>query len=249
MNLDQPWKIAALIGALAFLRILWGLWRRAPARGFMVELLDSGLIAFVLVFVLVRPFVVQAFYIPSQSMVPALMDGDRILVNKFIYRLNHPERGDIIVFDAPPQALQGDSKKDYVKRLIGLPGDTVEIRREVGVFINGQLLRDPPGVPRPDEDWPVDDMGEPAGHPYVVPPGEFFVLGDNRNDSNDSHKWFEVVEGRQLSRPELDESRVLGKAMVIFWPPSRIGLIGDHNQVKVSERPRLARRPAMQAAR
>jgi len=249
MNLDQPWKIAALICVLAFLRIIWGIWRQAPARAFTVELLDSGLIAFVLVFVLIRPFVVQAFYIPSRSMVPALMDRDRILVNKFIYRLNPPQRGDVIVFDAPPQALQGDTKKDYVKRLIGLPGDSIEIRREVGVFIDGQLLKEPPGVPLPDEDWPADDMGMPTGHPYIVPPNAYFVLGDNRNDSNDSHKWFEIVEGRHLSRTELDKGRVLGKAMVIFWPPSRIGLVGDHGQVQVPQQPRLVSRPMTRASR
>ena len=72
MNLDESWKIAALIGLLAFLRIVWGLWRNAPARRFSLELLDSGLIAFILVFLVIRPFVVQAFYIPSESMVPTL---------------------------------------------------------------------------------------------------------------------------------------------------------------------------------
>jgi signal peptidase I len=239
MNLDQPWKIAALICLLAFLRIVWGLWRQAPARASMVELLDSGLIAFVLVFVLIRPFVVQAFYIPSRSMVPALLDGDRILVNKFVYRLNPAERGDIIVFDAPPQALQGDTKKDFVKRLVGLPGDSVEITRGVGVFINGKLLREPPGVPLPEEDWPVDDMGMPTAHPCEVPPNTYFVLGDNRNDSNDSHKWFEIVDSNRVLRPELDRNRVLGKAMIIFWPPSRIGLVGDHSQVGLAEDSRL----------
>lgn len=244
MNLDQPWKIAAPIAMLVFLRIIWGLWRRAPARPFMVELLDSGLIAFVLVFLLIRPFVVQAFFIPSGSMVPALMNGDRILVNKFIYHLSPPQRGNIIVFDAPPQALQGDSKKDFVKRLIGLPGDAIEIRRRIGVFIDGQLLKDPPGVPLPDETWPVDDFGLPTGKPYVVPPNCYFVLGDNRNDSNDSHKWFEVENNRRLSKPELEKKRVLGKAMVAFWPPARIGLVGDHEQVSLPSLPRVAGRQA-----
>lgn len=242
MNLDQPWKIASLIGLLAFLRIVWGLWRRAPGRPFMLELLDEGLIAFVLVFLLIRPFVVQAFYIPSRSMVPSLEDGDRILVSKFLYRLNPPERGDIIVFDAPPQALQGDSQKDFVKRLIGLPGDAIEIRRGVGVFVNGRQLEDPPGTPLPDYDWPVDAFGSPTGKPYVVPAGCYFVLGDNRNDSNDSHRWMEVVEGNPVPRPELEAGRVLGKAMVIFWPPARVGLVGDHRQVRLMGGPAVASR-------
>jgi len=233
MNLDQPWKIAVLIGLLALLRILWGLWRKAPARAFMVELLDSGLIAFVLVFLLIRPFVVQAFYIPSRSMVPSLLDGDRILVNKFVYRLNPPERGDIIVFDAPEQALDGDTKKDFVKRLIGLSGDEIEVVRGIGVYVNGQQLVDAPGVPLPDYDWPVDRFGEPTGEPYVVPPGCYFVLGDNRNDSNDSHRWADLSGGTVRPRPELPAGRVLGKAMVVFWPPMRIGLVGDNGQLEL----------------
>jgi len=229
VTLDQPWKIAALIGLLASLRLVWGLWRSAPARRFMVELLDSGLIAFILVFVLIRPFVVQAFYIPSDSMVPSLLSGDRILVNKFVYRLNHPKRGDVIVFDAPPAALQGeDTRKDYVKRLIGLPGDEIMVRHGEGVLVNGHLFTEAPGVPLPDYDWPTDDYGMPAGKPYRVPAGNYFVLGDNRNLSNDSHKWSDPMT--QQPHPELASGRVLGKAMVIFWPPQRIGLVSDHAQ-------------------
>ena len=103
--LDSPQKIAALIGLLVFLRIVWGLWEEAPYRRFAAEALDSALIAFILVFVLVRPFVVQAFFIPSPSMVPTLRERDRILVNRFIYSLTAPQRGDVIVFHAPRAAL------------------------------------------------------------------------------------------------------------------------------------------------
>ena len=243
MNLDQPWKIAAVIALLAFLRITWGLWRTAPGRSFMVELLDSGLIAFVLVFLLIRPFVVQAFYIPSESMVPTLVPHDRILVNKFVYRLNSPQRGDIIVFDAPPQALYGSDRKDFVKRLIGLPGDGVRIERGEGVYVNGMRLEEPAGIPRPDYDWPLDDFGTPAAQPYTVPPGCYFVLGDNRNTSNDSHKWADPVSGEP--RPELDAHRVLGKAMVIFWPPTRIGLASDHVELHLTEVTKVARRQGL----
>ncbi len=238
MNLDQPWKIAAVIGLLAFLRIAWGLWHTAPGRTFMVELLDSGLIAFVLVFMLIRPFVVQAFYIPSESMVPTLVPHDRILVNKFVYRLNKPHRGDVIVFDAPRQALYGDDHKDFVKRLIGLPGDKIRIRREDGVYINGKRLEDPSGIPRPDYDWPVDDFGAPSVEPYKVKAGCYFVLGDNRNTSNDSHRWIDPLT--QQPAPELEANRVLGKAMVIFWPPTRIGLASDHEDVQVTEETKVA---------
>ncbi len=224
MNLDQPWKIAALIGLLAFLRIVWGLWRGAPGRRFTLELLDSGLIAFILVFLVIRPFVVQAFYIPSESMIPTLMPGDRILVNKFVYRLNEPRRGDIIVFDAPPAALQGNDKKDFVKRLIGLPGDLVEIKGDDGVYINGRRVEEAPLVALPDYSWPEDEGGRPTGEPYRVPDGCYFVLGDNRPYSRDSHIW-----------GALEARRVLGKAMVMFWPPTRIRLLGDNRQVRLKE--------------
>lgn len=239
MNLDQPWKIVAVIGLLAFLRIAWGLWRTAPGRAFMVELLDSGLIAFVLVFVLIRPFVVQAFYIPSESMMPTLLPRDRILVNKFVYRLNEPQRGDIIVFDAPPQA--SNDRKDFVKRLIGLAGDNILIRRDDGVYVNGRRLVEAAHIPLPEYDWPTDDFGAPSEKPYRVPSGCYFVLGDNRNLSNDSHRWTDPDTGE--SRPELDARRVLGKAMVIFWPPTRIGLASDHMDVYATEATKVAARP------
>lgn len=266
MTLDQPWKIAALIGLLAFLRVLWGLWRHAPARSFMLELLDSGLIAFVLVFLLIRPFIVQAFYIPSASMEPTLMgpweqpsssnhyagrtdllsrQGDRILVNKFIYRINPPRRGDIVVFQAPPQAVQGNGKKDYVKRLIGLPGDVIRIKRGDGVYVNGRRFEDPTGVPRPDYDWPVDDYSLPIQEGYRVPESCCFVLGDNRNNSNDSHRWTDPVTGEP--RPVVEQWRLLGKAVVVFWPPTRIGLVGDNRQVSLREAPAVAANPARSA--
>lgn len=238
MNLDQPWKIAAVIGLLAFLRIVWGLWRSAPGRAFMLELLDSGLIAFVLVFILIRPFVVQAFYIPSESMEPTLLKHDRILVNKFIYRLNEPQRGDIIVFEAPPQAHSGPDRKDFVKRLIGLPGDEIRIRRGDGVYINGQRLEEPPEIPRPQYDFPTDTFDRPAGEPYVVPADCYFVLGDNRNQSNDSHKWLDPRTG--ASDPSLAAERLVGKAMTIFWPPPRVRLASDNKAVELPQHATLA---------
>ena len=249
---DAPWKIAALIGLLVLLRIVWGLWAKAPHRRFTVELLDSALIAFLLVFVLVRPFVVQAFYIPSPSMTPTLREGDRLLVNRFIYRLSSPQRGDVIVFRAPRAALNEDEEdKDYVKRLIGLPGDTIQILRNEGVLINNRWLLEPPGVALPDYDWPVDEFGRP-GPPHVVRPGCYFVLGDNRTDSNDSHQWAvkvrqEGIETR-LPKPDLPASRVLGKAMVTFWPLRRVGLVSDHDAVSLPAPLRVATSPVRKEA-
>jgi signal peptidase I len=229
--LDDPWKVGALLLLLAQLRIIWGVWGGVPARRFVVELLDAALIAFLLVFLIVRPFVVQAFYIPSGSMTPTFLVGDRILVNKFIYHLNTPHRGDVIVFAAPPQALMGDSKKDFVKRLIGLPGDRLQVKEFDGVYINGERVQGPPEAAVPDYNWPADAMGELAD-PYTVPDGCYFVLGDNRNQSRDSHAWQNPVT--QQPQPELEAGRVLGKAVVIFWPPQRIRLVSDNHDVRVS---------------
>ena len=222
MLLDSPQKIAALIGLLVFLRIVWGLWGQAPYRRFTMEALDSALIAFILVFVLVRPFVVQAFFIPSDSMVPALLERDRILVNRFIYSLTPPKRGDVIVFHAPRAALApNEEDKDYVKRLIGLPGDRIQIIRDEGVFVNSRRLIDPPGVPPPDYDWPVDeqDRVKPA---YTVPPHCYFVLGDNRNDSHDSHQWALSPDQPRPALPGLARRRQ-GDGYLLAPSPHRSG--------------------------
>ncbi|MBI3947970.1 MAG: signal peptidase I [Armatimonadetes bacterium] len=200
----------------------------APARNpveqvqrSVLEFVDSGIIAVVLVFIIVRPFVIQAFYIPSGSMIPTLLVNDKILVNKFIYRFHPPERGDVVVFKAPPMA--DEEQKDFIKRLVALPGDTVEVRHET-MIVNGKPLtieNGPrglmeelyPGGPGSGQhriaERPDYEMG-----PILIEPGKVYVLGDNRNDSKDSHYW-----------GQLDQSRIRGKAMVIFWPPTRIGLV------------------------
>jgi signal peptidase I len=216
LALDAPWKIALVVGLLVVLRLGYALSPRLPHRSFMTELLDSGLIAFALVFLLIRPFIVQAFYIPSESMVPTLRKNDRILVNKFSYRLSSPRRGEVVVFDAPPQANPQHRRDEFIKRLIGLPGDRIQIKADEGVWVNGHLLAEGYLAEVPNYNWPEDELGLPRAEPYVVPPGYFFVLGDNRNNSNDSHRW---------SDPALPRRNVVGRAMVIFWPPHRIGLV------------------------
>jgi len=225
-NLDQPWKIVVLVATIALLRVVYSVWKSAPYRPGMLELLDSGLIAFALVFFIIRPFAVQAFYIPSASMEPTLLGHDkgkfvaiapgevytntvhdRILVNKFIYRLRVPGRGDIVVFRAPPDALTiPNDHTDYIKRVVGLPGVEVEIRADEGVFINGRKLDEPYIRDGYQVDYPYG--------PIRLHRGQYFVMGDNRRDSNDSHKW-----------GPLDGNRILGKAMLIFWPPGRLSLV------------------------
>jgi signal peptidase I len=100
------------------------------------------------------------------------------------------------------------------------------------VYVNGRRLEEPSTVAVPAYDWPLDELGFPTEEPYRVPDGCYFVLGDNRNDSNDSHRWRDPVTGEP--RPELAASRVLGKAMAIFWPPPRIGLTQDNHDVRLA---------------
>ena len=203
---------------------------------FFAEVLDAGIIAVVLVFLIIRPFFIQAFWIPSGSMVPTLQDGDKVLVDKFSYRLEPLKHGDVVVFRAPALALKTLGEPydprhpvDFVKRVVGLPGDHIHIVDGDGVYVNGKRLREPYVAALPNYDFPlypdgsenirypeVRPMLEPHihGRELIVPVGDLFVLGDNRTMSHDSHAWGFV--SRQA---------VLGKAVVIFWPPSRWKLV------------------------
>lgn len=186
---------------------------KEEARRSVLEFVDSGLIALVLVFMIIRPFFIQAFYIPSASMHPTLLENDKILVNKLVYRLHQPQRGDVIVFRSPPAA--SEDQKDFIKRLIGLPGDTIEIRRgEVNGQPAGVLYRNGQRVDEPFIAEPMDLERPGLYGPVTVQPGKVLVMGDNRNNSNDGRFW-----------GQLDMGRIRGKAMVIFWPLSRIRLI------------------------
>ncbi len=149
---------------------------------------------------IVLTFLVRPFKIPSGSMRPTLEIGDRILVNRFGYRLGAPERGDIAVFIYPR-----DNKIDYVKRVIALPGDTVEIADE-HVYVNGERLEDEKFLGRK-----YFRSAKGWDGPLVVPDGNFFMLGDNSGNSKDSRFWgFVPVENLK------------GKAFAIYWPPRRV---------------------------
>ncbi len=174
---------------------------RLPKKGGgFLEFLVILLVAFALVFGFVRPFVLEAFYIPSESMVPALEVGDRVFVNKFIYRMNEPERGDIVVF----RSAEGGNE-DLIKRVVGVPGDNVEVRDGV-LFLNGERREEPYLNKR------VPDSGFYG--PTTVPPGHVFMMGDNRANSRDS-RFFGPVPYENIE----------GEAFVTFWPPSRLGLL------------------------
>jgi len=224
---DNPWHIAALIGVAVSLR-LWAahshLFRLLPgthsSRAGVLEFIDSLLIALLLVFCVLRPFVVQAFFIPSGSMEPTLQVCDRILVNKFIYYFSDPEPGDIIVFRAPPAA--DHLERDFIKRAVGASGDHIAVYNEKlhrnGVAIEEDYLAEPPYYR-----WPVDDNGYLCEQ--VVSENHLLVFGDNRNDSNDSHRWHAIKpNGRLEARPLLPRENVKGKAMMIFWPLNRLSL-------------------------
>ncbi|MHB1456684.1 MAG: signal peptidase I [Armatimonadota bacterium] len=317
-NLPIEYIIAVVIGLL-IVRLILGRYKSKSLKS-VTELVESLLIAIVLVFLVIRPFVVQAFFIPSESMEPTLLVKDRLLVNKFIYRFTDPKHGDVIVFKSPPAANEGRGEdaevvmipqdidrasalsnwnevagkvmetvgdngevkihpvashsgefssiqelcilgkadmlgrilpiekqsfsdnnydlvikfigindkasatdlvgkevrigeKDYIKRVIGVPGDTIEVKslglnkyglEEFALYRNDKPLdetyiKDPPDYVLPKQ---------------VVRRGMLFVMGDNRQNSNDSHRW-----------GQLDRRRVVGKAMVIFWPVKRMGIV------------------------
>ncbi len=182
------------------------------------EWVESIVIALILA-LFIRQFIVQAFKIPTGSMRMTLVEGDRILVNKFIYgakipfsdwrlpAVRQPKRGDVIVFMYPE-----DPKKDFIKRLVGLPGETVEIRAG-NIYINGKLNAEPSLYNRYYYNRPESEFGR-DGQVTKVPSGSYYVLGDNSSSSRDSRYWGFVPK-----------SNVLGKAILIYWPLTRIRMI------------------------
>lgn len=228
------------------------------------DLFESLIVAVALVFLILRPLVVQSFFIPSGSMRPTLWEGDHILVNKLVYRFQNPRRGEVLVFRAPREAAPDE--KEFIKRLVGVPGDTIEVREgyvAVGntIFTRNEIRATlgemgsveemareelPPLRLTADAIYLGDKrvlpsdfarrVGKPEfsvdiepgrvfrnGHmlteyyvaedaqyhmpPTRVPPGHFFVMGDNRNQSHDSHIW-----------GMLPHNRVIGRAECVFWP-------------------------------
>lgn len=170
------------------------------ARASIKEWIDSIIIAGISAIIIVQ-FIAQPFYIPSESMYPTLKKWDFILVNKFVYRFTPPKYGDIMVFNPPPEAHAGD--KEYIKRLIGLPGDNLEIK-------NGALYRN---GKKSDEPY-VQNCADYVLEKITIPANNYFMLGDNRSNSGDSHVW-----------GYLPKKNVIGKAFIILWPPSRISIL------------------------
>ncbi len=158
------------------------------------EYIEAMLVAVVLALI-IRTFVIQAFKIPSGSMLETLQIGDHVLVNKFIFTFADPERGDIIVFKYPV-----DKTRDFIKRIVGLPGETLEIRNRV-VYINGAPLK---------EDYAIYTASEFTGYtnlsPRRIPPDSYFMMGDNRDNSMDSRVW-----------GFLKRDLIRGKALIVYF--------------------------------
>ena len=184
---------------------------RKKKKSGLRENIEAILVAIVLA-LFIRTFVIQAFKIPSGSMKETLKIGDHILVNKFIYGvkmpflqttiipIKNPKRGDIVVFKFPE-----DPSKDFIKRVIGVAGDVVEVR-DKKVYVNSKLLNHDFGIHTDSYIFPKSDQPRDNFGPVVVPPHSLFVMGDNRDQSYDSRFWGFV-----------DLKAVKGKALMIYW--------------------------------
>lgn len=160
-----------------------------------------------------RTYVAESCYIPTGSMLPTLQINDRLVVDKISYRFTNPNRGDIVVFD-PPAKLQ--SKDRFIKRLIGLPGDQIEVKNGK-VYVNGQVLTEKYVAEAPTYTWTKTESSDAAFTAnQIIPQGHYLVLGDNRNNSADSHYWGFITK-----------EEIVGKAVVRSWPIDRAGGINS----------------------
>ena len=174
--------------------------RRANIRGILREIAETAVLTLV-IFLLVR-MAFQNFRIEGHSMEPNLHHGQFLIINKLVYYLHSPERGDVVVFHSPQ-----NPRKDFIKRVVGLPGEEVEIR-EGQVFINGVRL----------EETYLAQPGTRSWGPEVVGEFEYCVLGDNRNNSSDSRSW-----------GMLDGDAIIGKALISYWPPQDWGIVPHYS--------------------
>jgi len=171
--------------------------------------------AAIVVALLVRTFVLQTFYVPSESMEHTLNINDRVLVNKLVYDFRSPSRGEVIVFTSPLDWRTEENEKDFVKRVIGVPGDHVVCCVNGHITINSVQLNEPYLDP---------DTGGPDASPnkfdVTIPANRLWVMGDNRAQSADSaYHW--VHNGKNIMEATIPISSVIGRAFVLFWPPGR----------------------------
>ena len=243
--------IATVVLAMAVctvIRLIVAPMQNRPAR-FVNNLLDAVIYAGILVYLIIRPYVAQPFYIPSESMVPTLKVGDVVMVGKYSYRFSEPKRFDIVVFRAPDWALhqwQTPGKTDFVKRLIGLPGDIIEVKAGEGLYLNGKLLNEPYLKETPKysmkviNGWVYTLEYRTFGEIQITKGGEntisLIVTSDEERRMVLSTPSQPIPKGKYLmlgdNRNEssdghhwglLDAKRVVGKALFVFWPLNRIG--------------------------
>lgn len=200
--------VAQMLILVVLLLALYGIYRmlmnsELPIARVVANVAGASFAVLTCVLVLfIRPMVLDSDIITSNSMRPTLRVGDRVFTNKLAYRKGMPGRGDIITFRFPSCTV-GDAEDILIKRVIGVAGDTIEVRN-AAVYRNGKRL---------DESY-IKEAIQYEKPAILVPQGQLFVLGDNRNVSDDSHIWG-VLDGR----------RVIGKATIRFWPMSRIGSV------------------------
>jgi len=242
----QPWQLLVLVAIILVVRLAITLTpvatteSRAKREHLSREFLDPFVVAGLAAWLLIT-FVVRTYYIPSESMVPTLAVHDVLLVNKFEYRFHAPHRGDIVVFPPP---LPSDD--DFIKRVIGVPGDKLRIQGGV-VYVNDVPLKEPYIAEPPNYNLVIKQYGifDDQNHPGLmvaldstqanippksrwtapdrIPPGCYFMMGDNRNDSDDSHMWGfaqtggTFATGLQAGKP----AGFTGHAFFIFWPINR----------------------------
>jgi len=168
-------------------------------KGVFREVLITVLVG-AIIFILLQT-TVQSFIVIGGSMKPNFEEGQRLLVSKVVYRFGEPQQGEVIVFQPPK-----NQRPDYIKRIIAVPGDTVEIKESV-VYVNNVAL-DEPYIKAPTND---------TLRPTEIPENEYFVLGDNRNHSNDSRDWGTVPR-----------ENIIGKAWLSIWPPDQWGLVAHY---------------------
>lgn len=172
-------------------------------------------VAAVLVALAIQAWVVKPYSIPSGSMRDTLRPGDRVLVNRFVYHLREPQRGDVVVFHYPR-----DPSVVFIKRIVGAPGDVLDVR-DGRLYVNGRSVHEPfvhrtggqtdPTIAEPT--LPGSTLHDPwsLSIPYTVPAGRYFVMGDNRTDSDDSRDWGTVPR-----------SAIVGEGLLTYWPLSRL---------------------------
>lgn len=178
---------------------------RSAGKSAAVEIIET-IVMTVLIFAAVR-LLVQNFRIEGSSMETNFHDGEYLIIEKLSYRFGSPQRGDVIVFHYPL-----NPQRDFIKRIIGLPGEAVQVRRGQ-VYVNGQLLTEPYAPAEPTYNW----------GPETVPPDSYFVLGDNRNNSSDSHSW-----------GMLPRDLIIGRAWLIYWPLGDWGLVPHYTFPKAT---------------